>query len=81
MVFAVLINDALDPVVVLAQRLIAPPLLQISMQIVLSTYNEKIIEHRGVIKLVRLVTKLVTLVIESMRELVSHDRPNGSVVE
>ena len=29
----------------------------------------------------RRASKLVTLVIESMRELVSHDRPNGSVVE
>jgi hypothetical protein len=40
-VLAVLVNDALDPVVVLAQRLVAPPLLQISVQIILPTFNNK----------------------------------------
>lgn len=45
-VCSVLIDDALDPVVVLAQRLIGPPLLQISMQIVLSTFENHRESHK-----------------------------------
>jgi len=35
-VFAVLVNDALHPVVIFTERLVAPPLLQIAVQVVLT---------------------------------------------